>query len=68
MGKALFLSLLADTYGKAGQPEAGLQSLSEAFDFLDKANERAYEAELWRLKGELLLQERQKAGGKDSQL
>jgi predicted ATPase len=55
MGKTLFLSLLADAYGKAGQPEAGLQSLSEAFEFLDKANERAYEAELWRLKGEVTL-------------
>jgi predicted ATPase len=69
MGKTLFLSLLADTYGKAGQPEAGLQSLSEAFDFLDKANERVYEAELWRLKGELLLQqENQKTKNKDSKL
>jgi predicted ATPase len=69
MGKTLFLSLLADAYGKAGQPEAGLQLLSEAFDFLDKANERAYEAELWRLKGELLLrQESQKTTSKDYKL
>jgi hypothetical protein len=60
---------LANAYGKAGQPEAGLQSLSEAFDFLDKTNERAYEAELWRLKGELLLpQESQKTKSKDSKL
>jgi predicted ATPase len=69
MGKTLFLSLLADAYGKAGQPEAGLQSLSEAFDFLGKANERAYEAELWRLKGELLFQqESQKTKIKDYKL
>jgi predicted ATPase len=72
MGKTLFLSLLADAYGKAGQPEAGLQSLAEAFDFLDKANERAYEAELHRLKVELSLQLamkdwRPETGGKTSQ-
>jgi predicted ATPase len=60
MGKTLFLSLLADAYGKAGQPEAGLQALSEAFEFLDKTNERAYEAELYRLKGELLLAQESK--------
>lgn len=65
MGKTWFLSLLADAYGKAEQPEAGLQALAEAFEFLDKTNERAYEAELWRLKGELLLQqERRKAKDK----
>jgi predicted ATPase len=65
MGKTLFLSLRADAYRKAGQPEAGLQSLSEAFAFLNKANEHAYEAELWRLKGELTLQgANQKAKGK----
>ena len=57
MGKTLFLSLLADAYGKAGQPEAGLQSLSEALEFLNKANEHAYEAELYRLRGELTLQQ-----------
>jgi predicted ATPase len=60
MGKTWFLSLLADAYGKAGQPEAGLQALAEAFEFLDKTNERAYEAELWRLKGELLLMRAEK--------
>ena len=57
MGKTLSLALLADAYRKARHPEAGLQSLSEAFAFLDAANERAYEAELWRLKGELTLQQ-----------
>jgi hypothetical protein len=41
----------ADAYGKTGQPEAGLQSLS-SFDFLDKAN-GPQRAELHRLKGEL---------------
>ncbi|MGE4096409.1 MAG: hypothetical protein AB7G75_36890, partial [Candidatus Binatia bacterium] len=57
MGKTLFLSLLADAYGKAGQSEAGLQELAKAFEFLHKTNERAYEAELYRLKGELTLQQ-----------
>jgi len=56
MGKTWFLSLLADACGKAGRPEVGLEALSEAFEFLTKTNERAYEAELYRLKGELTLQ------------
>jgi predicted ATPase len=59
MGKTWFFSLLADAYGKAGQPETGLQTLADAFEFLNKTNERAYEAELYRLKGELSLQSRQ---------
>lgn len=56
MGKTLFLSMLAEAYGKSGQPAAGLQAIAEAFDFLGTASERAYEAELYRLKGELTLQ------------
>ena len=39
-----------------GQPEAGLAALSEALALVEKTGERYYEAELHRLKGELLLQ------------
>jgi len=52
----LFLSLLAESYGKAGQPEEGLKALTEALDLVNKTDERYVEAETHRLKGELALQ------------
>ncbi|QYY34285.1 AAA family ATPase (plasmid) [Cupriavidus pinatubonensis] len=50
-----FLALLAEAYRRAGQVEAGLQMLSEALAVADRTHERLYEAELYRLKGELTL-------------
>jgi predicted ATPase len=50
-----FLALLADAYGKAGQAEAGLKTLAEALAVVERTEERVYEAELYRLKGELTL-------------
>jgi predicted ATPase len=50
------LALLAEAYGKAGQAEEGLAALAEALAVVDKNGERFYEAELYRLRGELLLQ------------
>jgi predicted ATPase len=50
-----YLALLAEGYGKAGQAEAGLPVLAEALAVVDAIEERYYEAELYRLKGELLL-------------
>jgi len=49
------LALLAEAYGKVGQTEAGLTVLAEALAVVDKTGERFWEAELHRLKGELLL-------------
>jgi predicted ATPase len=49
------LALLAEAYGKVGQVEEGLQVLGEALDAADKSGERFYEAELYRLRGELML-------------
>jgi class 3 adenylate cyclase/predicted ATPase len=49
------LALLAETYGRVGQPEKGLTILIEALAVVDKNDERWYEAELHRLQGELLL-------------
>jgi predicted ATPase len=51
-----FLSLLAEAYGQAGQPEAGLPVLAEAMTLVDTTEERWWEAELSRLTGVLLLQ------------
>jgi predicted ATPase len=50
-----YLALLADIYGKAGQAEEGLHGLAEALTVVDAIEERYYEAELYRLQGELLL-------------
>jgi predicted ATPase len=48
-------ALLAAAYGKAGQVEEGLRVVAEALVMADTTGERVYEAELYRLKGELLL-------------
>jgi class 3 adenylate cyclase/predicted ATPase len=59
------VAVLAEAYSKAGQPEQGLAALAEALQFVEKNDERFYEAEMYRLKGELLLQqENQKVKGK----
>ena len=50
-----FLSMLAEVHRSLGQPEAGLTALSEALALVETTGERYYEAELHRLKGELLL-------------
>jgi predicted ATPase len=50
-----FLALLAVASAQAGQREAGLTWLAEALAVVDDTGERRWEAELHRLKGELLL-------------
>jgi tetratricopeptide (TPR) repeat protein len=55
-GRPVFLASLAEAYGKVGQPEAGLSELTEALAVAYKTQELRWEAELYRLKGELLLQ------------
>jgi predicted ATPase len=51
------LARLAEAYGKAGQPEEGLTALAEALAVADKTGAHFDEAELYRLKGELTLQQ-----------
>jgi predicted ATPase len=50
-----FLALLAEALGRDGQTEEALRVIGEAFASVDRTNERYYEAELHRLKGEFLL-------------
>jgi predicted ATPase len=50
-----WLALLAEAQASAGQAEAGLSTLAEALAFVEKTGERYYEAEIYRLRGELLL-------------
>jgi predicted ATPase len=52
-----FLALLAESYGKTGQTEEALSAVVEALAVVDKTGERYYEAELYRLRGELTLQQ-----------
>jgi predicted ATPase/DNA-binding winged helix-turn-helix (wHTH) protein len=62
-----FLALLAEAYRTVGQAEEGLSVLAEALAVAHRTGERFYEAELYRLKGELLLTRagrRAKAAGK----
>jgi predicted ATPase/class 3 adenylate cyclase len=54
------LALLAEAHGKMGQAEEGLNVLAEALVVTHKNQERFYEAELYRLKGELLLTQESK--------
>jgi predicted ATPase len=51
----IMLCFLAKAQVKAGGPEAGLTTLDEALTLVEETDERFCEAELHRLKGELLL-------------
>ena len=51
------LTLLAEAYGGIGQAEEGLCLLAEALAMVDNMGVRYDEAELYRIKGELLLQQ-----------
>ncbi|MBI3249211.1 MAG: AAA family ATPase [Deltaproteobacteria bacterium] len=64
----LLLGALAQGYAQGGQAEDGLQVIAEALALVEKNGERWYEAELYRIKGELLLQKATKeAKGKAGQ-
>jgi predicted ATPase len=52
-----YLSLMAESSGQAGHVEAGLLLLDEALTQVEKTEERWRVAELYRLKGDLLLQQ-----------
>jgi len=52
-----FLALLTEAHAAAGQAEAGLDVLAEALALVDHTGERYWEAEIYRLKGDLLLQQ-----------
>jgi tetratricopeptide (TPR) repeat protein len=52
----LILAVLAEIYEKRGQIEEGLAALAEAWAMVDRTRGYLFEAELYRLKGELTLQ------------
>ena len=58
-----FLAILAEVYGIRGQINEGMNLLTEALATAENSGERYFEAELYRLRGELLfLQDISKAG------
>ncbi len=50
-----YLALLAEACGHTGQAGEGLSLLAESLDLIETGNVRTWEAEVHRLKGELLL-------------
>jgi predicted ATPase len=52
-----YLALLAEAYSKVGQAAEGCTTLTEALAIMNKTGERWCEAELYRLRGELTLQQ-----------
>ena len=52
-----FLAIFADACGALGQLEEGLGALEEALQWVQRNDERLYEAEVYRIRGELLLKQ-----------
>jgi predicted ATPase len=55
VNRTYYLSLLAEVYGQRGQTDEGLCVVAEALAGVQSGRERWWEAELRRLRGELLL-------------
>jgi predicted ATPase len=55
IGLSHFLTFPAEAYGRVEKIKEGLAVLAEALDIVSRTGERWYEAELYRLKGELTL-------------
>ncbi len=53
--RANYLVLMAEALCKAGQIEEGLRTLDEAAEAINNTGEHLYEAELYHIKGELLI-------------
>jgi TOMM system kinase/cyclase fusion protein len=55
LGRPYFLALLAEAYDRSGQANAGLAAVEEGLRLVSENGEGHHEAELYRLRGELLL-------------
>jgi class 3 adenylate cyclase/predicted ATPase len=60
------LTMLAEVYGMAAQPEEGLNRLAEAAKLVETTQERWAEAEMHRMRGTLLLSMHEHAAAEDS--
>ena len=63
LGRTYFLALLGDACAKARRIEGGLRAVAEGLGPIADTGERFYEAELYRLRGEML-QRRPPTGGR----
>ena len=50
-----FLALIAGALGEAGRLDEALETIDQSATLIEKSGDRFYEAEIYRLKGELLL-------------
>jgi predicted ATPase len=57
LARPQLLALLAEAYGKVEEAAQGLAALVDALSQVEQTGERQWEAELYRLKGELTLQQ-----------
>jgi predicted ATPase len=66
VGCPYYLSLLAEAYGRVGRAAEARPVLAEALTLVEETEERYWEAELYRLQGELLLKmgDSKQEGGK----
>ncbi len=64
LSRPYYLALLAEAYGKRGELAKGIALLEEALTLVAQRGIRYYAAELYRLKGELLLKFKAKGEGK----
>jgi predicted ATPase len=55
VGYASLLLVQANVYARAGQAEMGLASVDQALAWVERTGVRVMEAEVWRMRGELLL-------------
>jgi predicted ATPase len=52
---AINTSALTESYLRAREPEKGLAAAAEALKGIEASGQRMHEAEIWRLRGELLI-------------
>jgi len=55
LGLTFFLATLAEAYGRAERIEEGLKTAADGLQLVQQSGERSWEAELYRVRGELLL-------------
>jgi predicted ATPase len=53
--QSYYLALLAEVYARSDRADEALNLLRQAISFVDQKNERWWESELYRLKGDILL-------------
>ena len=63
----VFSGLLAETQGQAGQVVHGLATVAEAVAFVERTGQHWWDAELYRLKGDLTLQKSTEHGAKSKE-